>query len=239
MDIVECPSRTEHIALRDQAADEIEAPARRERAVPPRARSADQAIAAAPIWHVQHRVLSEVIGGLKKSLGQLRRAAAAETCAATHWTGRRVLPDNRPLTPQPKGLPNELPQHPAADRWSMAGRRRWPHAARLQPGHRRRDRPRCPAGIADLDRALAAAQKGFEAWRDVPAIERPHHAAGGGADASADGIAAVLTQENSPRWPRRRSRRWRRPTSSSGSPTRACVSWPHRAEPATRPCASW
>lgn len=28
------------------------------------------------------------------------------------------------------------------------------------------------AGVADLDRALAAAQKGFEAWRDVPAIER-------------------------------------------------------------------
>ena len=35
-------------------------------------KSADQAIAAAPIWHAQHRVLSEVIGGLKKSLGQLR-----------------------------------------------------------------------------------------------------------------------------------------------------------------------
>jgi succinate-semialdehyde dehydrogenase/glutarate-semialdehyde dehydrogenase len=28
------------------------------------------------------------------------------------------------------------------------------------------------AGIADLDRALAAAQKGFETWRDLPAIER-------------------------------------------------------------------
>ena len=28
------------------------------------------------------------------------------------------------------------------------------------------------AGIADLDRALAAAQKGFEAWRVVPAAER-------------------------------------------------------------------
>ena len=28
------------------------------------------------------------------------------------------------------------------------------------------------AGIADLDRALAAAQKGFEAWRKVPAHER-------------------------------------------------------------------
>ena len=28
------------------------------------------------------------------------------------------------------------------------------------------------AGTADLDRALAAAQKGFEKWRDMPAIER-------------------------------------------------------------------
>ena len=28
------------------------------------------------------------------------------------------------------------------------------------------------AGIADLDLALAAAQKGFESWRDMPAIER-------------------------------------------------------------------
>ena len=28
------------------------------------------------------------------------------------------------------------------------------------------------AGIADLDRALVAAQKGFEKWRDVPAAER-------------------------------------------------------------------
>ena len=28
------------------------------------------------------------------------------------------------------------------------------------------------AGIPDLDLALAAAQKGFEKWRDLPAIER-------------------------------------------------------------------
>src|SRR5436190_16631009 len=28
------------------------------------------------------------------------------------------------------------------------------------------------AGIADLDRALAATQKGFEKWRDTPAAER-------------------------------------------------------------------
>ena len=28
------------------------------------------------------------------------------------------------------------------------------------------------ASIADLDRALEAAQKGFETWRDMPALER-------------------------------------------------------------------
>lgn len=28
------------------------------------------------------------------------------------------------------------------------------------------------AGTVDLDRALAAAQRGFEVWRDTPAIER-------------------------------------------------------------------
>lgn len=29
------------------------------------------------------------------------------------------------------------------------------------------------AGIADLDRALAAAQKGFEAWRKIPPMNVP------------------------------------------------------------------
>ena len=54
------------------------------------------------------------------------------------------------------------------------------------------------AGVADLDRALAAAQKGFEAWRDVPAIERGRimRRAAGLMRERADGIAAVLTQEN-------------------------------------------
>lgn len=54
------------------------------------------------------------------------------------------------------------------------------------------------AGIADLDRALAAAQKGFEAWRDVPAIERGRimRRAAGLMRERADGIAAILTQEN-------------------------------------------
>ena len=54
------------------------------------------------------------------------------------------------------------------------------------------------AAIADLDRALAAAQKGFEAWRDVPAIERGRimRRAAGLMRERADGIAAALTQEN-------------------------------------------
>ncbi|WP_374241575.1 NAD-dependent succinate-semialdehyde dehydrogenase [Zoogloea sp.] len=54
------------------------------------------------------------------------------------------------------------------------------------------------AGVADLDRALAAAQKGFEAWRDVPAIERARtmRRAAALVRERADSIAAVLTQEN-------------------------------------------
>ncbi|WP_219213470.1 NAD-dependent succinate-semialdehyde dehydrogenase [Variovorax boronicumulans] len=53
------------------------------------------------------------------------------------------------------------------------------------------------AGIADLDRALAAAQKGFEAWRDVPANERAAimRRAAGLIRERADEIARVLTQE--------------------------------------------
>ena len=53
------------------------------------------------------------------------------------------------------------------------------------------------AGIADLDRALAAAQRGFEAWRKVPAIERAatmRRAATLVRERAAD-IARVLTQE--------------------------------------------
>jgi succinate-semialdehyde dehydrogenase/glutarate-semialdehyde dehydrogenase len=53
------------------------------------------------------------------------------------------------------------------------------------------------AGIADLDRALAAAQRGFAAWRKVPAHERAaimRKAAGLVRERAAD-IARVLTQE--------------------------------------------
>jgi succinate-semialdehyde dehydrogenase/glutarate-semialdehyde dehydrogenase len=53
------------------------------------------------------------------------------------------------------------------------------------------------AGIADLDRALAAAQKGFEAWRKIPANERAttmRKAAALVRERASD-IARLMTQE--------------------------------------------
>ena len=53
------------------------------------------------------------------------------------------------------------------------------------------------AGIADLDRALAAASKGFAAWRAMPAIERAKimRAAAGLLRDRADAIATMMSQE--------------------------------------------
>jgi len=53
------------------------------------------------------------------------------------------------------------------------------------------------ATVADLDAALAAAQKGFEAWRNVPAAERATtmRKAAGLLRERADAIARLLTQE--------------------------------------------
>jgi succinate-semialdehyde dehydrogenase/glutarate-semialdehyde dehydrogenase len=53
------------------------------------------------------------------------------------------------------------------------------------------------AAIADLDRALAAAQRGFETWRKVPAAERAAlmRKAAGLLRERADGIARLLVQE--------------------------------------------
>jgi len=53
------------------------------------------------------------------------------------------------------------------------------------------------AGVADLDRALAAAQTGFETWRDVPAIERAKimRRAAALMRERAGAIASVLTAE--------------------------------------------
>jgi succinate-semialdehyde dehydrogenase / glutarate-semialdehyde dehydrogenase len=53
------------------------------------------------------------------------------------------------------------------------------------------------AGIADLDRALAAAQKGFDLWRNTPAIERAKilRKAASLLRERVDGIAALMTAE--------------------------------------------
>ena len=53
------------------------------------------------------------------------------------------------------------------------------------------------AGIADLDRALASAQRGFEVWRNIPAHERAAtmRRAAGLLRERADAIAQLLTQE--------------------------------------------
>lgn len=53
------------------------------------------------------------------------------------------------------------------------------------------------ASTVDLDRALDAAQKGFEVWRDVPALERQKIMRGAAAlmRERCDRIASVLTQE--------------------------------------------
>jgi len=53
------------------------------------------------------------------------------------------------------------------------------------------------AGRADLDRALAAAQKGFETWRDMPPAERSKimRRAAALVRERADAVARLLTQE--------------------------------------------
>ena len=53
------------------------------------------------------------------------------------------------------------------------------------------------AGKVDLDRALAAAQRGFDAWRDTPAFERAKimRRAAGLIRERADAMAELLTQE--------------------------------------------
>ncbi|RYF32800.1 MAG: aldehyde dehydrogenase family protein, partial [Comamonadaceae bacterium] len=53
------------------------------------------------------------------------------------------------------------------------------------------------AGIADLDRALASAQRGFNAWKNTPANERAAtmRKAAGLLRERADSIARLLTQE--------------------------------------------
>ena len=107
----------------------------------------------------------------------------------------------------------------------MAGRRRGKTIAVHNPATGQQIGRVAHAGIADLDQTLAAAQKGFEVWRDMPAIERAKamRRAATLVRERADAIAAIMTQSRAS--PGRGAwRPWPRPTSSVVLPTRACAS---------------
>jgi succinate-semialdehyde dehydrogenase/glutarate-semialdehyde dehydrogenase len=79
----------------------------------------------------------------------------------------------------------------------VAGRRRGKSLAVFNPATGQEIGRVAHAGIADLDAALAAAQKGFETWRDLPAIERNKimRRAAALMRERAGAIGALLTQE--------------------------------------------
>ena len=70
------------------------------------------------------------------------------------------------------------------------------------------------ADRSDLDRALEAAEKGFEQWRRVSAFDRSKvmRKAANLLRERADTIAALLTMEQGKPWPRRKARPWLPPT---------------------------
>ena len=88
---------------------------------------------------------------------------------------------------------------------------------------------------ADLDRALAAAEKGFKAWRKVSAYDRGRvlRKAAELMRARADAIAAVLTREQGKPLAEAKGEAWqRRRHSSIGSPRRRGApmgAWSRRA----------
>ncbi len=97
------------------------------------------------------------------------------------------------------------------------------------------------AGIADLDRALAAAQRGFEAWRNIPANERASHDAQGrrpGARARRRHRPPADPGAGQAASPKRAAKCWPAPTSSNGSPTKAAASTAASCPRATSPRSS-
>jgi len=83
MDIVEClRATTESSALKNEAVAEIERLRAENEIFRTALQCADVAMAGAPIWHTQHRVLSEVIIDLKKTLATAPKAREVEPCEA-------------------------------------------------------------------------------------------------------------------------------------------------------------
>lgn len=97
------------------------------------------------------------------------------------------------------------------------------------------------ASIADLDRALAAAQRGFEKWRNTPANERAAvmRRAAGLIRERALKSPGCSRRSRASRWPKPRAKRWLPPTSSSGSPMKAAASTAASCPRATWPRSSW
>ncbi len=83
MDILECLRATNECSeLNDHAANEIERLRAENEIFRTALQCADVAMAGAPIWHSQHRVLSDVLIKLKQALAKAPPAAAIEPCAA-------------------------------------------------------------------------------------------------------------------------------------------------------------
>lgn len=79
MDIVEClRATTESNELNAQAVAEIERLRAENEIFRTALKCADVAMAGAPIWHTQHRVLSDVLIGLKKALADAPKAVEVE-----------------------------------------------------------------------------------------------------------------------------------------------------------------
>ena len=94
----------------------------------------------------------------------------------------------------------------------------------------------------DLDKALAAADKGFKTWRRVSAFERGKilRKAGELMRARADEIAKVLTQEQGKMLAEVQDGGAEpAPTSSTGTPARASAPTAASSRPAPTACATW
>ena len=82
------------------------------------------------------------------------------------------------------------------------------------------------ASKADLDRALAAAQRAFESWKKTSPLERSKilRRVGELARERAKDIGRNITMDRASRWPRRWARCWCAPSMPTGMPRNAAAS---------------
>src|SRR4051812_3265326 len=107
------------------------------------------------------------------------------------------MPENRRFAPSPTGRPMTYPNTQLFINGEWQDAQSGKTLAVFNPATGKEIGRVAHADTADLDRALAAAQKGFETWRDMTAIERNkimRKAAGLMRERAAE-IGAILTQE--------------------------------------------